>query len=103
MSDVVEFPSPPEPPALLVGPFQSYKVVVEGRVIPKLTGHPHEDGTVSLVLDGRFAGQFSEDDARSVAWLIANALAIGEGYPSMNAESKDHPFAPRCIQVGEPQ
>jgi hypothetical protein len=98
MSDnVTQFPIEP-PPKLLVGPFEEYRVVVDGRVIPRLTGH-YEGDKIALVLDGRFSHSFSQGDAYSAAWLIANALAIGAGYSHLGAESKEHPFAPKAMQV----
>lgn len=82
----------------LVGPFDTYCVVVDGYVIPRLTGF-HDGDRIALVLDGRFSASFSEDDARKAAWLIANALAIGEGYSSMNASDKQRPFAPLVAEL----
>lgn len=85
-------------PTLLVGPFSESRVIVDGRVIPRLTGIKDGD-KVSLMVDRRFAASFSEDDARSAAWLIAQALAIGAGYPHLGAENKDQPFAPIGCEV----
>lgn len=101
--NVIDFPVPPtdEQQPLLVGPFSYYKVVVEGRAIPKLTGYTQDDGRVTLIVDGRFAVDFPADIASSAAWLIANALAIGAGYSHLGATSQDHPFAPKIAQVGD--
>ncbi len=97
MSDnVTQVPEQPVPD-LLVGPFQEYRVVVDGRVIPRLTGY-YEGDKIALVLDGRFSHSFSKEDARSAAWLIANALAIGDGYSHLGAESKEQPFAPKAMR-----
>ncbi len=95
MGDVTEFPTPPkkEKAEWLIGPFEEYRVMVQGRVIPKLTAYKDGD-KVGLVVDQRFSASFSEDQAWQVAWLLANALAIGAGYPHLGAESKDQPFAP---------
>lgn len=87
-----------EPPALLIGPFEAYRVVIDDRVIPRLTGRKMGD-RVELVVDGRFGATFREEDAHQVAWLIAQAMAIGAGYPSLNAESKDQPFASICREI----
>lgn len=95
---VHRLPEPPSLPPLLVGPFDTYRVVVDGRAIPRLTGF-HDGDKIALVLDSRFSASFAEDDARQAAWLIANALAIGEGYPSMNASSKEMPFAPQMHEI----
>ncbi len=100
--NVTQFPAQPEQPPLLVGPFQEWRVVVDGRMIPRLTGYKYDDGRVSLSLDHRLGADFpSEQIARQAAWLIANALAIGEGYPSMIAPTKDKPFAPIGHALGD--
>ena len=85
-------------PSLLVGPFQEWRVVVEGRSIPRLTGF-HDGNKIALVVDGRYSASFSEADARCAAWLIAQALAIGAGYSNLAAETKDRPFAPQIAEI----
>lgn len=72
---------------------------VDGRIIPRLTGYREGDKIV-LVVDDRFSASFSEDDARQAAWLIAQAMAVSEGYPHMGATSKEQPFAPQGMQIG---
>ena len=91
--NVIHLPPQPAPPELLIGPFEEWRVQVDGRIIPRLTGF-HDGDKIALVLDRRWSASFSKDDAYQAAWLIANALAIGEGYPHMGAENKDMPFAP---------
>ena len=100
MSDIIEFPKPDPQPDLLIGPFESYKVVVEGRAIPRLTGYPQDDGRITLIVDGRFMVDFPADLARQAAWLIAQALAVGEGYTHLGGTNKDQPFAPQIAQIG---
>ena len=91
--NVTDFPKLPDE-EFLVGPFTSYRVVIHGKQIPKLRGHPIGDNDVELVLDGRFSIITDKETSKSVAWMIANAMAIGAGYSSMSADSKDAPFAP---------
>lgn len=103
MSNVVEFPPADEPPALFIGPFKSYCVVVDGRIVPHLTGREHQNGGASLIVDNRFCGDFSTmADARQAAWLIAEAMAITAGYSHFGAESKDKPFAPKSVCISPP-
>lgn len=97
--NVVQMPPPEKQADLLVGPFQEWRVQIDGRMIPRLTGHKDGD-KIALVLDGRWSASFAEDDARQAAWLIANALAIGEGYSNLAAPNKDRPFAPIGVQLG---
>ena len=101
-ANVTDFPNSSDPIRAMKGPQQSgYQVIVEGRAIPKLT--MIDDGPViSLILDGRFCVPVPRDLAPQVAWLVANALAIGEGYPFLGSASKERPFAPevRGIVLG---
>lgn len=101
MSDnILEFPSKPEEPEdFLIGPFEECRVVIEGRKIPKLTGHRTTDG-VNLIIDNRFCVLVPNDLAQDIAWLVAQAMAVGAGYPHLGAETKDRCFAPLCMQVG---
>ena len=95
MTEIVQFPQPTKQLSeWLIGPFEEYRVMVDGRIIPGLTGYQDGD-RIALVLDHRFSVSLPESDARSVAWLVANALAIGQGYSHAGAENKDMPFAPR--------
>lgn len=96
---VIQFPQ--QQSDLLVGPFETYRVKVDGRIIPKLTGRDEGD-RISLMVDGRFGASFSKADAHQAAWLIAQALAIGEGYSHLGAETKDRPFAPVAFELGSP-
>jgi hypothetical protein len=97
--NVVQFPPSEKPPELLVGPFEEYRVVVEGRRIPGLTGHRSNDG-ISLIVDGRFSVTVPEHMAYDVAWLIANAMAVAGGYAYLGSERKgDRPFAPLVNRI----
>lgn len=101
MSDVVSFPPPPPKPELLVGPFSEWRVIVEGRQIPRLTGEKLDDNLTTLTVDRRFSIDVPDAIAPQVAWLVAQALAIGEGYTHLAAEQKGHGFAPTVAMVGE--
>lgn len=101
MSNVVPMPPAPKQPDLLVGPFEEWRVQVDGRIIPRLTGR-YEGDRIALVVDHRFSASFSKEDAYQAAWLIAQAMAIGEGYSHLGAASKEQPFAPLGGQIGSP-
>lgn len=97
-ADVTEFPKR-EIPDLLIGPFvDTYKVMVEGRIIPRLSGF-HDGDKIALVVDGRWMHSFNKDDAYGAAHLIAQAMAVAEGYPHMGALTKEQPFAPLGSQI----
>lgn len=100
MTEIIDFPKGAERPDLLVGPFESYAVVVEGRSIPRLTGYPQDDGRITLIVDSRFMVDFPADLAHQAAWLIAQALAVGEGYTHSGATEKIRPFAPEISEMG---
>ena len=97
--NVAHLPPRQEQPPLLVGPFEEWRVQVEGRIIPRLTGHQQQDGRITLIVDGRFMADFEPEAARQAAWLISQALAIGEGYPSLGAPNTDRPFAPSGAEI----
>ena len=92
---IVEFPQAPE---LLVGPFQEWRVVVDGRFVPRLDGRADGDD-IWLTVDRRFTAKFPKDLAYQAAALIAEAMAICSGYPHFGADSKAQPFAPIAIGV----
>jgi len=96
MSNIVEFPPPEGPygPRSIIGPAATGNhVLVDARIIPLMHAHEVEAG-IEIILDRRFSITVSHDDAYPVAWMIAQALAIGQGYSSVRAENKDRPFAP---------
>lgn len=102
MSKVTFLPGaqPPQTPDWMVGPFESYAIRLEGRRIPGLEGKPLADGTVNLILDGRYCINLPAGTAGDVAWFVAQALAIGSGYTHLSAETKGRPFAPQMIEIG---
>lgn len=101
MSDdnVVQLPPPTSAPDFLIGPFEEYRVVLEGKLIPNLTAF-REGDSICLVLDRRLSISVPKDRAYDVAWLVANALAIGAGYPCFTADRKTEAFASNCIALG---
>jgi hypothetical protein len=102
MSDnVVDLPTQELPP-FLVGPFREWRVVVEGRFVPGLTGWVEGD-RIWLCVDNRFGSSFStEADARNAASLIAEAMAVAHGYPHFSAPNKDMPFAAIATEMAPP-
>lgn len=98
MDNVVEIPRE-KAPELLVGPFEEYRLMIDGRFVPGLSGF-REGEKVWLTVDRRFSQPFdSEEAARNAAVLIAQASAIAHGYPHFGAETKDHPFAASAVAM----
>lgn len=96
--NVAKFPTPPKP-ELLIGPFKTYYVQVEGQKIPLLTGFKEGD-KIWLVCDGRFVcGPFSPDEAYQAATLAAQCMAVTAGYPHLGAPNRDQPFASIIGQI----
>lgn len=99
MKDNITRMPPPEYPNIFVGPFEEYRVVLDGRMIPKLTGLKRASGN-SLTLDNRFLLENIPDELLiPVAHMIANALAIGGGYSCFSADAKDTSFAPLAFEI----
>lgn len=76
-------------------------VVVDGRVIPRLTVSGSGE-RLTLVLDGRFGCDGTPGEVAKWARMIAQALAIGAGYPSLSADAHSRPFAPEVRMIGDP-
>jgi len=77
------------------------RVLIADHEIKRLRGKRSADGaSVMLLLDDRFMLEVPSNIARDVAGFVANALAIGEGYPWYGATTKERPFAPTAIGLG---
>ena len=74
-----------------------YTAVVEGKEIPQLMVYERVEKEITILLDRRFAIDVPREISHSVCWMIANALAIGEGYPFLGAKTKDKPFAREVV------
>jgi hypothetical protein len=78
-----------------------YTAVVDGREIPKMMVM-ERGNEITIQLDGRFGIDVPRILSERVCWMIANALAIGEGYAFLGSPNKDRPFAPEVIAVYGP-
>ena len=99
MSDVIELKQPE--PFSVIGPERRGNFVeFDGRILPHL--HCRDLGDhVDVIVDGRFAATFDKMAATQVVYLLAEAMAVAAGYSHSGAKSKDRPFAPQMIGLGE--
>ena len=97
MENIVNFPGGPVSP--LLGPFAVHSIVVEGRVIPLMSGSVDGADMTSIIIDGRFSISVPNALAYQVAWICAQAIAVASGYSHVGAESKDAPFAPVVSRI----
>lgn len=71
----------------LVGPFQEWRVVVEGRRVPLLTAEEVEGGRLNLIFDDRIGVLLDIATAESVIPFIADVikgcLNFKHGWPIM--------------------
>jgi hypothetical protein len=74
-----------------VGPFESYRVVVNGWQVPLLAADLRPGGIVSLTLDDRYGLDVPVADADRVVSFIAHAIAIGLGYASHPGAGAEEP------------
>jgi len=82
-----------------IGPFNEWRIKLDGYRVPKLSGRADSNGVFHLCLDHRFGIEIPEDYAYQVVWLIANALAIGAGYSCFGENSRiANPF--QCRMSG---
>lgn len=88
----------------LIGPFvrvEQYKVVYRDFLVPNLIVHRNDDDTWCLVLDGRFITEnVSKLELHRWIAFIADAQAIGAGYPCHGAEHKYNPYRVGCVGLG---
>lgn len=81
-----------------IGPFDVHKLRLDGYRVPQLTGRL-VNGVWHFCLDERFGCEVPEAYGQGVAWMIANALAIGAGYSCFGENSRiANPF--KCRMHG---
>lgn len=80
------------------GPFTQYRVSLDGYVVPGLDGRLEEEtGLWHFMLDQRWGCVVPQQYASGVAFLIANALAIGAGFNCFGEHSQpDDPNRFKC-------
>lgn len=86
----------------VVGPFQQWRVTVDGWEVPLLTASPETGGMIHLSLDHRFGLDLSVQDAESIVPFIAHAIAIASGFACHPNRDDDRaqllrPNSPRCL------
>lgn len=97
MPDVTRLPTPS--PVLDLGPASAGRqVIVDGRAIPKMRAI-ERGNEFEIILDGRFGYLVPADLSKLFATAMAQAMAIGAGYPNLAAESREAPFAPEIARI----
>jgi hypothetical protein len=92
-----------------IGPFESWRVVVDGRQVPFLAAHPLDGGRVDPTLDDRFGLILDVATAERVLPFLVNAIAVAWGYTAHPSTEQDAPTArlpfPRLtgLQFGNPE
>lgn len=81
-----------------VGPFpEEIRLVVDGYQVPHIAARKNGDGW-TLVLDGRYAIDVTEDEVERWLWWVANAMAVAAGYTSFGEHSAPlNPFRRQLI------
>ena len=83
-------------PSPLGNKLAGHEIHYQGRVIPRLRGKKI-DNSYAIILDNRWEAIIPEEHIHPVLMLLANALAVGEGYSNAEANTKDKPFAPLAV------
>lgn len=85
----------------LLSPHDAHGLVIDGRLIPRM--HVATTGDrCTLVLDGRFACDGTPDEVARWARMVAQALAVGAGYPHLGADAPVRPFSPEIKTIAPP-
>lgn len=105
MSDeVLTFPKP-----YATTQFQEWhegmRVIHEERRVPHLRAFQTGPTMWSLVLDGRFGIDGTEEECKKWVWFVANAMAVAAGYSCFGEESGPiNPFKPgRLVGIEMPE
>ncbi|SDG83778.1 hypothetical protein [Pelagibacterium luteolum] len=77
--------------AIKLGPVNGL-VQLEGCYIDGLKMAEHGD-VVTLTVDDRFAIDVKPEDVPQVAWLVAQALAVGAGHKNLRQAFGEHSFS----------
>jgi hypothetical protein len=81
-----------------IGPFQDYRVSLNGYEVPLVGARETDDGKeCHICLDNRFGIVIPAEIAEQVIWLVANAHAIGAGY-SCHGENSN-PVNPHKVKM----
>ena len=67
-------------PVEIVGPFEEYRVVVNGYRVPYLSARPVTGGKVRLTLDSRISADIKVADMQWLVEFIADCIAVAAGY-----------------------
>jgi hypothetical protein len=85
-----------------VGPFKKeyYAITVDGYEVPYVEGRKDSKGQWSLLLDGRFSIDVTEDELNRWMWILANGMAVAAGYTHHGEGSKQHnPFTRQIVGI----
>lgn len=83
-----------------IGPFNQYKLTLDGYRIPNLEGRQLPSGNWYLALSNSCSIEVPDLYGKGVAWMIANAMAIGAGYTCFGEGAKPlNPFKTRLIHL----
>lgn len=80
----------------------AHEITIDGFAVPCIEAKESADGlTCDISLDRRFGATIRAEDAQSILWLLANALAIGAGYSCHGENSViSNPFKVKVMEVG---
>lgn len=67
--------------ASIVGPFEEYRLIVDGYSVPCAEAKENDGGTVTFIMDKRLAWTIPAGAFADVAHLVATAYALGLGLP----------------------
>lgn len=74
----------------IVGPFEDYRVTLNGYHVPNIQARPMSDGTFLVSIDNRFIihKSVSKDELENWMPILANAMAVAAGYTSHGEHSQ---------------
>ena len=106
--DQVKPSEPSKTEVRVIGPFERFKVKVDGYIVPRLEIVPVEgtdgdlDGElVTVLVDEHFCGFCTKEEVQRWAPLIANAMAVASGFTCHGENSRPaNPYKDRVMCFG---
>ena len=76
----------------IIGPFDTYRVSSDGYEIPHIEVRPlsgANDGSMNVILDGRFCVWTAEEEAKKWLPFLAHAMAVAAGFTCHGENSQE--------------
>ena len=85
--------------AEIVGPFEEYRLIVDGYSVPCVEARENDGGTVTFIVDKRLAWTIPAGAFDDVAHMVAHVYAVGLGLACAPSEEYGEPDGLKLVPV----